>query len=59
MYFLKNRFIETGSTGSLPVPVPFQVGPSTGSGTSIWNTPGLELVRETLIVANWIKMKDY
>jgi hypothetical protein len=33
MYFLKNRFIETGSTGSLPVPVPVQVGPSTGSGT--------------------------
>jgi hypothetical protein len=33
MYFLKNRFIETGSTGLLPVPVPVQVGPSTGSDT--------------------------
>jgi hypothetical protein len=35
MYFLKNRFIETGSTGLLPVPVPVQVGPSTGSGTPV------------------------
>jgi hypothetical protein len=25
MYFLKNRFIETGSTGSLPVLVPVPV----------------------------------
>ena len=33
MYFLKNRFIETGLTGLLLVPVPVQVGPSTGSDT--------------------------
>jgi hypothetical protein len=35
MYFLKSRFIETGSTGLLPVPVPVQVGPLTGSGSLI------------------------
>jgi hypothetical protein len=33
MYFLKNRFIETGLTGLLPVSVPVPVGASTGSGT--------------------------
>jgi hypothetical protein len=40
MYFLKNRFIEIGLTGSLPVSV--QVGPSTGSGTgSVFKTLAL------------------